>query len=351
MKIQNYIIKNTFTNTLSQLNFKTMKTKSLFLVALMLLIGGTTMAQDYAFRVLTAKGNNTAAKNAIRVGSKLNNSDVIVMEEGGYLGLLHTNGQTVELRTKGTYKVNELASNLKASSGSSLTARYANYVVSELTSSAEEATGENRYKHMGKTGAVKRAGSKLNKVTILQESKINMLGEKMEIEWFVYEDLAKVSPEDVREYRIVLTDLRNKELYSEVTTKTSYVIDFARPELKGQTRILYRVEVADEDKKSKKIESSSQVVSKEKEDTAKKEVREQLDQIGDDTALGHLIKAQYLEDKGYYAEAAMAYKSAMALAPDVETYKILYDSFTQRNVMSEKAIIESLSDQKEEAND
>jgi hypothetical protein len=47
----------------------------------------------------------------------------------------------------------------------------------------------------------------------------------------------------------------------------------------------------------------------------------------------------------------MAYKSAMALAPDVETYKILYDSFTQRNVMSEKSIIESLSDQKEEAND
>lgn len=315
-----------------------MKTKSLFLVALMLLIGGTTMAQDYAFRVLTAKGNNTASKNAIRVGSKLNNSDIIVMEEGGYLGLLHNNGQTVELRTKGTYKVNELASNLKASNGSSLTARYANYVVSELTSSSEEATGETRLKHMGKTGAVKRA--MLNKVTILQESKVNMLGDKMEIEWFVYEDLAKVNKKDVREYRVVLTDLRNKELYSEITTETSYVIDFSRPELKDQTTILYRVEVADEDKKDKNINSSNQVIAREKESDAKKEIREQLDQIGDDTALGHLIKAQYLEETGYYAEAAMAYKAAIALAPDVETYKILYDSFTERNDMSEKAIVE-----------
>lgn len=316
-----------------------MKTKSLFLVALMLLIGGTTMAQDYAFRVLTAKGNNTASNNAIRVGSKLNTSDVIVMEEGGYLGLLHTNGQTVELRTKGTYKVNELASNLKASSGSSLTARYANYVVSELTTSAEEASGENRYQHMGKTGAVDRA--MLNKVTILQESKVNMLGDKMEIEWFVYEDLANVNPKDVREYRIVLTDLRNNELYSEVTKETSYIIDFSRPELKDQTAILYRVEVADDDKKDKSIQSREQLIKKEKEDKAKKEIREQLDQIGDDTALGHLIKAQYLEEKEYYAEAAMAYKAAIALAPDVDTYKILYDSFTERNKMSEKAIIET----------
>lgn len=321
-----------------------MKTKSLFLVALMFLIAGTTMAQDYAFRVLTAKGNNTASKNAIRVGSKLNDSDVIVMEQGGYLGLLHNNGQTVELRTKGTYKVNELASNLKASNNSSLTARYANYVVSELTTSAEEASGENRYKHMGKTGAVTRA-IKLKEVTILQESKVNMLGDKMEIEWFVYEDMAKVNREDVREYRVVLTDLRNNELYSETTTKTSYVIDFSRPEIKDQTTILYRVEVADEDKKDKKIESFNQVVFKEKESDAKREVREQLDQIGDDTALGHLIKAQYLEETGYYAEAAMAYKAAIVLAPDVETYKILYDSFTERNTMSEEAILESLATQ------
>lgn len=313
-----------------------MKTKSLFLVALMLLIAGTTMAQDYAFRVLTAKGNNTASKNAIRVGSKLNNSDVIVMEEGGYLGLLHTNGQTVELRTKGTYKVNELASNLKASNGSSLTARYANYVVSELTSSSEEASGETRLKHMNKTGAVERG--LLTKVTILQESKVTMLGDKMEIEWFVYEDLAKINKKDVREYRIVLTDLRNKELYSEVITETSYVIDFSRPELKDQTAILYRVEVADEDKKGQSLNSGNQVIKREND--AKKEVREQLDQIGDDTALGHLIKAQYLEETGYYAEAAMAYKAAIALAPDVETYKILYDSFTERSEMSEKAIIE-----------
>jgi hypothetical protein len=318
-----------------------MKTKSLFLVALMLLIAGTTMAQNYAFRVLTAKGNNIASKEAIRVGSKLNDSDVIVMEEGGYLGLLHTNGQTVELRTKGTYKVNELASNLKAGSGSSLTARYANYVVAELTTSAEEASGETRLKHMKKTGAVNRAGIKLQKVTILQESKVSMLGDKMEIEWFVYEDLAKIAPKDVRKYRVVLTDLRNKELYSETTTETSYVIDFSRPELKDQTTILYRVEVADEDKKEKNINSDNQVISKEKESETKKEIREQLDQIGDDTALGHLIKAQYLEDKGYYAEAAMAYKSAMTLAPEVETYKILYDSFTERSIMSEESIIEA----------
>jgi hypothetical protein len=326
-----------------------MKTKSLFLVALMLLIGGTTMAQNYAFRVLTAKGNNTVSKDAIRVGSKLNNSDVIIMEEGGYLGLLHNNGQTVELRTKGTYKVDELASNLKASSSGSLTARYADYVVSELTSASEEATGETRYKHMAKTGAVKRGF--LTKVTILQESKVTMLGDKMEIEWFVYEDLAKVNKEDVRKYRVVLTNLRNTELYSEITEETSYIIDFSRPELKDQTSVVYRVEVADEDKKEQKINSTPQVVSKDKENDAKKEIREQLDQIGDDTALGHLIKAQYLEDMGYLAEAAMAYKSAIALAPDVETYRILYDSFAERNVMSEKAIMKQFESQKAKTNE
>lgn len=324
-----------------------MKTKSLLLVALMLLFAGTTMAQDYAFRVLTAKGNNTASKNAIRVGSKLNNTDVIVMEEGGYLGLLHTNGQTVELRTKGTYKVNELANNLKASNGSSLTARYASYVVSELTTSAEEANGENSYKHQQKTGAVKRGDVK--GIMVIQESKVTMLGDKMEIEWFVYEDIAKVSKKDVHQYRVVLTDLRNNELYTETTKENSFVIDFSRPELQDQTAVIYRIEVADQDKQDKKIGSSNQVI--EREGDAKKEIRDQLDQIGDDTALGHLIKAQYLEEKGYYAEAAMAYKAAIALAPQVETYKILYDGFTERALMSEKAITELMNKKHEATNE
>ncbi|WP_291728176.1 hypothetical protein [Bernardetia sp.] len=319
-----------------------MKTKSLFLVALMLLIGGTTMAQNYAFRVLTAKGNNTASNNAIRVGSKLNNSDVIVMEEGGYLGLLHNNGQTVELRTKGTYKVNELASNLKASAGSSLTARYANYVVSELTSSAEEASGDNRYKHMKKTGAVTRGLVK--DITIIQRQKVHALGDKMEIEWFVYEGLDNLKKADVKEYRVVLTDLRNNELFSEITSNNTYTIDFNRPELKDHKVVKYRVELPSGENK---YPSHEQVVKKEKE--MKKDVREQLDQIGDDTALGYLIKAQYLEDKEYFAEAAMAYKMAISLAPEVETYKILYDSFTERVTMSEKSIIEYYESMKKNA--
>lgn len=319
-----------------------MKTKSLFLVALMLLIGSTTMAQNYAFRVLTAKGNNTASNNAIRVGSKLNNSDVIVMEEGGYLGLLHTNGQTVELRTKGTYKVNELAGNLKASTGSSLTARYANYVVSELTSSAEEASGGNRYKHMKKTGAVTRGV--VRDITIIQRQKVHALGEKMQIEWFVYEGLKNLKKADVKEYRVVLTDLRNNELFSEVTTENIYTIDFTRPELKDQKVIKYRVELTNEDNK---FPSYEQVVQKENE--MKQDVRDQLAEIGEDTALGYLIKAQYLEEEEYFAEAAMAYKKAIELAPDVETYKILYDSFTERVMMSEESIIEYYESMKNNA--
>ena len=73
----------------------------------------TASAQDYLFRVLANKGSNQVKKNSesttqLKTGSKLYSGDEIIASNGAYIGLVYKTGKTIEIRTAGTHKVDDL---------------------------------------------------------------------------------------------------------------------------------------------------------------------------------------------------------------------------------------------------
>jgi tetratricopeptide (TPR) repeat protein len=315
-----------------------MKTKLLILAALFFIVGNSLMAQSSSFRVLAAKGDNKKGAEALKIGATLTANDQITLAEGSYVGLLHSNGQTLELREKGTFKVADLESRLSKASNN-LTGRYAQYVVSEVIKDEKDADGKNLHKHMGRTGAVERDVAAAAIMSVLPKT-LELAGDQTVISWFLLESVAQIKEEEVDRYLVTVTDMYNNVLFTEETKEPNFVIDLSDPRYKGERSVLYQIAVLEEGKEA--IKSSVGNVKRINAKKAKETV-EEVANIGDNSALGFLIKAQYFEEKGLYADAIAAYHRAISIEPQVETYQILYEGFLERNRMTRSSIMEALA--------
>ena len=84
-----------------------MKIITLLLISFSSLVFAQTPKED--FKVLSHKGANTVNNKPLSTGTKLFSSDQIMVSVGGYIGLLHKTGKTLELRQPGTYTVAEIS--------------------------------------------------------------------------------------------------------------------------------------------------------------------------------------------------------------------------------------------------
>src|SRR5690606_16431664 len=81
-------------------------------------------AQEYQFKVLASQGDNTlitsdgSRKEHLKVGSLLQEGDKVILSEGCYVGLMHPNGRTMELKTPGEFEISALSAS--AGEGSSV---------------------------------------------------------------------------------------------------------------------------------------------------------------------------------------------------------------------------------------
>lgn len=82
-----------------------------------------SIAQNHVFTVLATKGENkvisTSKTAVLKAGDKLNATDKLFIKENGYVGLLHKNGQTLELRDNKAILVASLAQKIGSTSTSS----------------------------------------------------------------------------------------------------------------------------------------------------------------------------------------------------------------------------------------
>ncbi len=302
-----------------------MKTKLFLITLLSILFVSTTQAQDFLFKVLASKGKNTSNGAALKIGSTIK-SGAIVMEEDGYLGLRHQNGKTLELRKKGTYKVEELTQTLTGKS-EGLASKYLAYVADELTKE-DVNIDENRHKHMTKTGAVDRSTCAMSPINLLLPRTVKIFGEKAAISWAV--DLQnealqnKSNKTDV--FHLIVKDMFGNILLEKDVEGYNYVLDFSNEKFKGQQDILYSVSVKNLEDLLSCEQSIHRIDNKE---TAK--ISDELSSIGDDnSAISKVVLAQYFEEKKLYSNAINAYLDAMKMAPEVKSYKRMYQSFLEK---------------------
>lgn len=135
-------------------------------IAALLCAAGAATAQK-AFTILAVRGNVTirhtgaAGPVSAAVGNILDMRDKLVLAQGSYVALTHTNGQGMELSKAGSHAVASLSKALTSRKKSGVTGRFADYVLAEMNSGNNN--NADRRSRMSTTGATERiAGNKSN---------------------------------------------------------------------------------------------------------------------------------------------------------------------------------------------
>jgi archaeosine-15-forming tRNA-guanine transglycosylase len=282
-------------------------------------------AQDEIFKVLITKGANkvvttTAIQQDLIVGKKIFGTDKIVVATGGYLGLSHKSGKTIELKNPGTYEVSKLVEQV-SSQNASVSAKYVNYVAGQMTANNEDLAA-NRYKHMAVTGSVERA---TDKIKPFAPSQAVVLDELIIIKW----NKVKVGKDGAaaKTYVVTFMNMFDEALAVKETSDTQLVVDLSKLNLKKEKNIVWTVHVK-EYPTVKSDKYNLQYVSDEKKAV---ELHDQFtslkNELSEETALNKLLLASFCADNKLTLNAMEYYEEAIALEPEVDEFKILYGKY------------------------
>lgn len=297
-----------------------MKTQSLILALTFVFIAHLSFSQGYTFKVLANKGANEVKKNGqwttLKTGTLLDSNDEIKVADNAYIGLIHSSGKTLELKSAGSHKISDLDGKIDKQ-GSSVASKYADYVLSKMSA-------EGKKNRMKATGAVTRevGGKNLN---VYIPNTVGVFTEKPILQWNGIEG-------DNVTYQLRVTNMFEDELMTAETNETSFQIDMNDQRLANENIVLVKITAGEE------FESDTYALKRLPASDAQKveaTVSELMSGVEEETALTKYILAGYYEENNLLVDALTNYIEAMALAPEVDSFKEAYEEFLFRNRLNQ----------------
>lgn len=293
-----------------------MKLNSL-LVIVMMMVGTLNLYSQSRYKVLTITGDiqytsDKTVKKVI-VGDWIEGDFVLTLHENAYIGIFSDQGRTLELRDQGTYSAAQVQKLIKDKKESSLTAKYANYLIN-----GQDITFTEKIKA---TGAVERNGSsRNNRLEINLPVKSMVYGNSILLSW---------TGEYAERYEVEVTDLHNERLAVYKARGNELQLDLTSSELAKHETLLVHVRIAKKSKFSEKI--ALQRLSPDE----KKRHEEALSTLvaGNSSAIDTFIQGTYFLENDLFADAFTSFARANKLAPDVETYNHMYNQWFAANAM------------------
>lgn len=271
--------------------------------------------EDYAFKVLVNKGQNSmksgGAWEPLKVGLRLKEVDEVKLSPNSYVGLMHVSGKSLELKGEGVHKVANLATRIKERE-TSVVNKYAEFLLS---------SDEGRKNTMAATGSVTRG---FNNVTLLlPQNSTYVFSDSLSVGWISSDDVS--GP-----YVVTLRSLFDQVLKTFETSDTVLTLNLKDETLVGESDFSITVHP-----KSNEGRISSRVALRKFSPNDKQRVLADYSEIAPavagNTALNHWILARFFEERKLLADAASSLQRAIQLAPDVGDYREDYQAFLLRN--------------------
>mgnify|MGYP005849329559 CR=1 FL=1 len=298
--------------------------KSIFGIALTMLIGSVVLAQD--FKVLSSQGNNThkTSKKRIWAGSNLKVSDAVTVASGGYLGLMHIKtGKTIEIKKSGTYLMSRLVPKAESTS---VVAKYGNFVGEEMVKAEKQDINKNHRKYMAIVGAVSReraiGGSTSKPIVFLAQNKENIFNPQITISWLADEENPKVK------YHILVSNLDNEQVAWYETEQNNISIDFSNLKRARDGEPNFIVNIINSKDTNQKGSVSITWIGK----NEYNKIQEEIGDFKPENALDYMLLAKFFEEKKLNLDALACYQKALDLQ-NSDNYKTAYMEFLVRNQM------------------
>ena len=297
---------------------------------MVLLVAQNATSQDYIFRVLANKGTNqvkvvgATQPTALKTGSKLNSGDQIIAVAGSYIGLVHSTGKTMEIRTPGTHNISDLEG--KVSKGTASVAnRYMNFVMNKMNE-GDGNVNANYRRNSNATGAVERATRSAAIRVLLKDSKNpnKVYGEVATIRWDANEEITN--------YVVTIKNVFDEVLYTAETSETKISVDFSQEKLANERFVI--VGVKDKDNENlRSMDYGIQRMSPVEVKGIEKQLSELSAEVTEETSLNKIVYASFFEENNLHLDALTKYEEAVSLSPDVKDFQIIYDEYVLASVL------------------
>jgi hypothetical protein len=284
-------------------------------------------AQDFTFKVIASSGanhKNAAGKeeNKLKIGTKLIMGEKIIVSPASYVGLTYAKGGTVQISVAGTYTVKDLETKLLASK-KSVTEKYANFIIGEMTKGNGTDIHKNPYKYQNVTGSVERGFSDLV-VMLPKNSKV--FQNEYKIQWYKLDGN--------KTFTLKITDIADELIKTIEIADTTWLLKWDAPEFKDHSMV--QVKIIPKEKKVTFLTKYA-IERLESEDLAnfQKQLKDfETKEIGaNKDANAALNRAVYLEENEMYLDALYAYTEARKLEPKNEIFEIVYNQYLiRRNI-------------------
>ena len=286
--------------------------KTIYLI-LALMIGITGFSQ-HTFKVLACKGNNAMKNNGkwnpIKAGTKLYDSNVIKVEKGGYIGLIHKDGKTLELKAEGEFTIADLTTKL-ASKNSNFTSKYASFVASNMNGS------ETGYNH-NVTGSVSRGNTQLKFKVFAQDNFVLIKNKTAIIAWD--------APVENKDVIVRIMNFHAQVVYEQEFSGFEAKLNLTEANIKtGENYILTIVDQKNKDIMSKQIPFT--LMDEDKAAEVQKELTEMEATLDQASVMDQLILASFYEEKELSVYAAESLRQSMVQMPEVEDFKMNYRNY------------------------
>ena len=334
--------KKLVTKTVLQFTNKAIIIKVVLLLIIILSSLSSIYAAGNEFRVLASKGDIFVQKGGkgkwekIYTGSTISAKDNIKLTKGAYLGLVHSQGRTLELKKVGVYSAFKLSKDV-LTMNSSVSKKLVNLIASEVSESMSILDKNNAENNMTQSGAVERSfenniipkkdsnGATVlnNKLNLESPIKTALMNPEATFSWFKL-------PGDIN-YEFLLCDRFDKPEFSKTIKDTSITIN--TKDLGLEEGAYYFWKVTAKTTPVKKSDEACFIILHEKESTAIKDTLKLLNkELGyEATAASMMILGLFYERHELINDAEASYREAVRLAPGVEDYHKLYSNFRKRH--------------------
>lgn len=307
-----------------------MKNMLYLIITVFFVISISIYAKD-EFTVFAVKGNSQYKQenkndfSKLKTGVALNSADIVKLENGDYLSLLHKSGRTIELKRKGEYSIARLSETIK-NTKADLNARVASFVMKQIKTSQSVLSNDDYHKNMKVTGAVERSTTSKQPVGesifLMVPLKLSTLSNTIRCKWS--------SSNSNATFKFVLWDRFDSELFTKEVNGNSFELDFSTLKLEADNYYFWSVSDANNQIVSEK--ACFMALSPMK----LKSINESIEMLqsemdNPESAVNLFLIGGFYEQNNMIEEAMTYYQKAVVAEPEVQDYKNYLTVFLERN--------------------
>ena len=282
--------------------------RKLLFIAIASLFTLSVNAQEM-FNVIASSGTS------LKSGASFSKGESVKVNSGGYLALIHVSGKTLEVSEAGTFKCEDLAQKL-ASSQSSFSAKYGDFLASKMT-----ATDEKGHQY-DVTGSVTRD---------IQEDLVLFAPKNIDMVKEIHARLTWSAIEGNKESTVKVIDLYEEIVFVENVLDTTFMLNLAGAPIDDKVQYFIQVETKDESYASDHEDVVLKVKSTEEAKSIQTIVSDLSSHLNESSPIDNMMMAKFYDSKGMTLNAENSLKNAVNLAPGVEDFRTSYIHYLKSN--------------------